>query len=192
MRCTCLAFRSRPCRNLQSCYSRPDRFPLQGSGPQPSGRVVMATTGFFFFPSTHSPLISLLRAKHPDPHPLQTGRGVSASADVSVFCSWLFSPPPPRLQASAYPGAPAPSGLPAQPPPSSPWGITAGAPQPPLPWSVPGSPKHSRGLAQLCIVFPHAGGGLELPVSSGSGRPAPGSQAARPGRPALRTPETSL
>ena len=149
------------------------RSPPRGSGPQPSGRVAMATTGFFFFffflhppPHSHTSCAQSTRTCILTTLPLGLGQRRLISIQLAAC-----SPPPLRLQAPAYPVAPAPLGPHRPAAPTSSPGTTAGAPQLALPWSFPGGPEHSRGSAQLLIAFPQAGGRRELHVRSGEGAP---------------------
>ena len=171
-RCTCLAFRPRPRRNLQSCYSSPD--PLrEGRGRSLQAVLPWRLQDFFFFffflhptPHSHTSCAQSTRTCILTTLPLGLGQRRLISIQLAAC-----SPPPLRLQAPAYPVAPAPLGPHRPAAPTSSPGTTAGAPQLALPWSFPGGPEHSRGSAQLLIALPHAGGRRELHVRSGEGAP---------------------
>lgn len=125
---------------------------LRGSGPQPFGRVAMATTGFlsffFFFPSsillpTHTPP----ERKAPGSASFHRGRWVWASAYISIFRSRRV--PRPRRDSRRQPIQQLRTQRSA--PPNRPHllpGDHGRSPKPALPWSVPGGPGNSRGWAQ--------------------------------------------
>lgn len=159
----------------------------------------MATTGFlcfffvffFFLLPPYSPLIHLLSAKHPDPHPSTADAGFGPAPTYQYSARGVFPAPAATPGASLFSSS-APSG-PCHPTAltSSP-GITAGAPNRLCPGASLAAQRTAAGRPSNASLSHSLVAAQSCTSAAGRGRPAPGSQAACPGRPALRIPETTL
>ena len=155
----------------------------------------MATTGFYFIffllLPPYFPLIHLLSAKHPDPHPFSADVGFGPAPTNQYSAPGVFPAPAATPGASLF-SSPAPSGPRHPTAPTSSPGITAGAPHRLCPGTSLAALRIAMGRPSNALLSHSLVMAQSCTYAAGRGRSAPGSQAACQGRPALRIPETTL
>ena len=166
----------------------------RGSGPQPLAVLpwrVQDFILFFLLLPPYSPLTHLLSAKHPDPHPSSADVGFGPAPTNQYSAPGVFPTPAATPGASLFSSS-APSGPRHPTAPTSSPGITAGAPHRLCPGASLAALRIAAGRPSNASLSHSLVAAQSCTSAAGRGRPAPGSQAACSGRPALRIPETTL
>lgn len=163
------------------------RSPPGGSGPQPSGRVAMATTGFPFSPAF--PLPTRLPPERKAPRPASFPARTQGLGQLRLICIPLSALSPPRRDSKLQPiqQLQFPAVCAAQPPPPPPRGPR------PEPYNLPGASQAALSTAagppSHALLYRTLVAAYSCTFAAGRGRPAPGDTQ---GRPALRILATTL